>query len=182
MAVFSKAMTSVGSMQRAVARLALEDFFEVIVVPAGLPQTKPRALNYALQFCRGELLTIYDAEDIPEPDQLEKAARRFAEAGTPAQRADFTRFLGEHDSWIGDFALFMSLCEARDWRDWCEWEPALARREPAALASTTADTSADLLQGIFIVGTPLRYRFIVYRSEHSGCGSYCSYPPSKTNY
>jgi cellulose synthase/poly-beta-1,6-N-acetylglucosamine synthase-like glycosyltransferase len=67
-------------MQRAVARLALEDFFEVIVVPAGLPQTKPRALNYALQFCRGELLTIYDAEDIPEPDQLEKAARRFAAA------------------------------------------------------------------------------------------------------
>ena len=67
-------------MQRAVARLALEDFFEVIVVPAGLPQTKPRALNYALQFCRGELLTIYDAEDIPEPDQLEKSARRFAAA------------------------------------------------------------------------------------------------------
>jgi cellulose synthase/poly-beta-1,6-N-acetylglucosamine synthase-like glycosyltransferase len=72
-------------MQRAVARLALEDFFEVIVVPAGLPQTKPRALNYALQFCRGELLTIYDAEDIPEPDQLEKAARRFA--GAPRELA-----------------------------------------------------------------------------------------------
>jgi len=47
-------------------------------VPAGLPQTKPRALNYALQFCRGELLTIYDAEDIPQADQLQKAARRFA--------------------------------------------------------------------------------------------------------
>jgi glycosyltransferase XagB len=31
-----------------------------------------------LQFCRGELLTIYDAEDIPEPDQLWKAAERFA--------------------------------------------------------------------------------------------------------
>lgn len=65
-------------MQRAVARLALAPQFEVIVVPAGLPQTKPRALNYALQFCRGELLTIYDAEDIPQTDQLEKAARRFA--------------------------------------------------------------------------------------------------------
>lgn len=67
-------------MQRAVAALALEPQFEVIVVPAGLPQTKPRALNYALQFCRGTLLTIYDAEDIPEPDQLLKAARRFAAA------------------------------------------------------------------------------------------------------
>lgn len=65
-------------MQRAVANLVLAPQFEVIVVPAGLPQTKPRALNYALQFCRGSLLTIYDAEDIPEPDQLLKAARRFA--------------------------------------------------------------------------------------------------------
>lgn len=67
-------------MQRAVAELVLEPQFEVVVVPAGRPQTKPRALNYALQFCRGELLTIFDAEDIPEPDQLEKAARRFADA------------------------------------------------------------------------------------------------------
>lgn len=67
-------------MQRAVAALDLAHHFEVIVVPAGLPQTKPRALNYALQFCRGELLTIFDAEDVPEPDQLEKAAMRFAVA------------------------------------------------------------------------------------------------------
>ena len=65
-------------MQRAVAQLTLAPQFEVIVVPAGLPQTKPRALNYALPFCRGELLTIYDAEDVPEPDQLLKAAWRFA--------------------------------------------------------------------------------------------------------
>ncbi len=46
-------------------------------MPHGSPQTKPRALNYALQFCRGELLTIYDAEDVPEPDQLRDAARAF---------------------------------------------------------------------------------------------------------
>ncbi|WP_421694164.1 glycosyltransferase family 2 protein [Aestuariivirga sp.] len=67
-------------MRRAVAGLTLDDRFDVIIVPAGLPQTKPRALNYALQFCRGELVTIYDAEDIPEPDQLLKAAHRFAAA------------------------------------------------------------------------------------------------------
>ena len=67
-------------MQRAVAGLRLDPWVEVIVVPAGLPQTKPRALNFALQFCRGGLVTIYDAEDIPERDQLRKAARRFAAA------------------------------------------------------------------------------------------------------
>lgn len=67
------------AMQRAVAALDLPEHFDVIVVPAGKPQTKPRALNYALQFARGNLLTIYDAEDIPEPYQLRKAAEHFAE-------------------------------------------------------------------------------------------------------
>ena len=65
-------------MQRAIAGLRLPPRFEVIVVPSGLPQTKPRALNYALQYSRGELLTIFDAEDIPEPNQLRLAAATFA--------------------------------------------------------------------------------------------------------
>jgi glycosyltransferase XagB len=65
-------------MQRAVAGIRLPPQFEVIVVPCGRPQTKPRALNYALRFARGELLTIFDAEDIPEPQQLRLAAETFA--------------------------------------------------------------------------------------------------------
>ena len=62
------------AMQRAIAALHLPEHFDVIVVPAGSPQTKPRALNYALQFARGSLLTIFDAEDVPEPMQLRKEA------------------------------------------------------------------------------------------------------------
>ena len=88
-------------MQRAVAGLALAHHYEVIVVPAGLPQTKPRALNYALQFCRGELLTIYDAEDIPEPDQLEKAAMHFAAAppGLACLQAQLS-FYNPAENWL----------------------------------------------------------------------------------
>ncbi len=67
-------------MQRAVNGLRLPAQFDVIIVPSGRPQTKPRALNYALQFCRGSLLTIYDAEDVPDPDQLRKAAESFIAA------------------------------------------------------------------------------------------------------
>ncbi len=66
------------SMQRAVAELRLPPQFEVIVVPSGAPQTKPRALNYGLHFARGDLLTIFDAEDIPDPQQLRLAAGTFA--------------------------------------------------------------------------------------------------------
>lgn len=64
-------------MHRAVAGLALPPLFEVIIVPGGKPQTKPRALNYALQSARGQLVTIYDAEDIPDWQQLRQAAAAF---------------------------------------------------------------------------------------------------------
>jgi len=88
-------------MQAAVARLPLPQQFEVIVVPAGRPQTKPRALNYALPFCRGELLTIFDAEDIPEPDQLRKAAGRFARAAPELAclQAQLT-FFNPNENWL----------------------------------------------------------------------------------
>ena len=48
------------------------------MAPAGAPQTKPRALNIALSSARGDLIVVYDAEDIPAPDQLRLAAARFA--------------------------------------------------------------------------------------------------------
>src|SRR5918999_264023 len=44
---------------------------------AGGPRTKPRALNVGLSHVTGQLLTIYDAEDRPEPDQLQKAVLAF---------------------------------------------------------------------------------------------------------
>jgi cellulose synthase/poly-beta-1,6-N-acetylglucosamine synthase-like glycosyltransferase len=49
----------------------------VIAVPPGGPRTKPKAASYALQFARGDLLVVYDAEDRPEPDQLLKAVAAF---------------------------------------------------------------------------------------------------------
>ena len=51
--------------------------FEVVSVPPSLPRTKPKAVNFALPFARGEFVVIYDAEDRPEPDQLRKAVAMF---------------------------------------------------------------------------------------------------------
>ncbi|MFQ5627046.1 MAG: hypothetical protein ACE5FM_10380, partial [Methyloligellaceae bacterium] len=45
--------------------LGLPSNFEFIVVPDSKPRTKPKALNYALQFARGDFAVIYDAEDRP---------------------------------------------------------------------------------------------------------------------
>ncbi len=61
----------------AVRNLDFPATFEVIIVPFHMPQTKPKACNYGLLFARGEYLTIYDAEDIPDTDQLKKVVSLF---------------------------------------------------------------------------------------------------------
>lgn len=48
-----------------------------LILPSAQPKTKPKACNYGVFFSRGEFLTIYDAEDRPEPDQLKKAVVAF---------------------------------------------------------------------------------------------------------
>ncbi len=64
--------------REALLALDLPPRYQIVVAPDGKPRTKPRALNVALAQARGELVTVYDAEDEPEPDQLRKAAATFA--------------------------------------------------------------------------------------------------------
>jgi cellulose synthase/poly-beta-1,6-N-acetylglucosamine synthase-like glycosyltransferase len=52
-----------------------------MIIPPSMPKTKPKACNYGVFFARGKYLTIYDAEDIPEPDQLKKAVIAFEKGG-----------------------------------------------------------------------------------------------------
>ena len=66
---------------RALRAAGLPPYAEIVVAPHGAPRTKPRALNIALPLARGRLLTIFDAEDRPEPGQLREAAAAFAVAG-----------------------------------------------------------------------------------------------------
>jgi cellulose synthase/poly-beta-1,6-N-acetylglucosamine synthase-like glycosyltransferase len=54
--------------------------YEVVVVPSAAPQTKPKALAYALPFVRGEFVTVYDAEDRPHPRQLRQAFAVFSKS------------------------------------------------------------------------------------------------------
>ena len=60
--------------------LALSPATDVITVPHLGPRTKPKALAHALPFSTGDIVTIFDAEDRPEPDQLRRVAKTFAES------------------------------------------------------------------------------------------------------
>lgn len=57
----------------AVKEMSLPSYVRALVVPHSIPKTKPKACNYGLAHAKGEYLTIYDAEDIPDPLQLKKA-------------------------------------------------------------------------------------------------------------
>ncbi|WP_436397753.1 glycosyltransferase family 2 protein [Roseobacter sp. S98] len=64
-----------------IAKTELPEWMRVIEVPeAGTLTTKPRALNYALDFCRGSIIGVWDAEDWPEADQIEKVVTHFRNA------------------------------------------------------------------------------------------------------
>ncbi|MEZ5787432.1 MAG: glycosyltransferase family 2 protein [Xanthobacteraceae bacterium] len=58
-------------------RLSLRRPYDVLVAPDIGPRTKPKALNAALPFARGAFVTVFDAEDRPEPDQLRHAYESF---------------------------------------------------------------------------------------------------------
>ena len=64
----------------AISAHKVRHWVEVIEVPPGLPRTKPKALNYALQACSGEFVVLYDAEDRPDPLQLVEAWQHFSHA------------------------------------------------------------------------------------------------------
>ncbi len=85
----------------AVAAARLSSPFEVITAPASGPRTKPKALAAALPFVRGSFVVVYDAEDMPEPDQLRAALSAFMDG--PAELACVQARLAvdnARDSWL----------------------------------------------------------------------------------
>ena len=132
------------NLRRALEKFDLPPHIETIVVPHGAPQTKPRALNYALQFCHGSLLTIYDAEDVPEPNQLREVAREFltADERLACLQAQLTAY-NPNENWLtrqftAEYATLFGLIL-----------PALAaRRLPLTLGGTSNHFRTRILRKI----------------------------------
>lgn len=75
--------------------------WRVETVPQGGPLTKPNALNHGLKIARGQLVTVFDAEDLPDPQQLRLAAMQFMTApqNVMALQAHL-EFDNERDGWL----------------------------------------------------------------------------------
>ncbi len=57
--------------------MSLPDHWDKVIVPDFAPRTKAKACNYALQMVTGEYVVIFDADDIPDADQLYIALKQF---------------------------------------------------------------------------------------------------------
>lgn len=131
--------------QATIAQTRLPRWMRVVVVPTGSGiTTKPRALNYALPFCRGEIIGIWDAEDAPAPDQLEHVAYHFAHAGP-----DVACLQGVLD-YYNPYTNWLSRCFAIEYAAWFRLVlPTLTRLGfPVPLGGTTLFLRRDLIEEV----------------------------------
>ncbi|MFZ2970034.1 MAG: glycosyltransferase [Minisyncoccia bacterium] len=63
--------------RKAVAEAEFPRNFRILILPDVKPKTKPKALNVVFSHLDGDFFTIYDAEIIPDKDQLKKACLLF---------------------------------------------------------------------------------------------------------
>ncbi|MCR9086151.1 MAG: glycosyltransferase [Rhodobacteraceae bacterium] len=118
---------------RTLGNTHLPEGFRVVKVPAGELRTKPRALNYSLDFARGSIIGVYDAEDAPEPDQIDRVVAHFNRADPwVACLQGALDFYNRRQSWL-------TRCFTLDYAVWFRAVlPGLSRmRLPLPLGGTT---------------------------------------------
>jgi cellulose synthase/poly-beta-1,6-N-acetylglucosamine synthase-like glycosyltransferase len=105
-----------GQTRSAIEEVGRPAWMRVLPLPPGIPRTKPRAMGVGLRYARGTVLTVYDAEDKPDPAQLKKAVWAFQRADeslacvqaklgyyNPRQNLLTRWFTLEYDAWFNIF-------------------------------------------------------------------------------
>ncbi len=117
--------------------------YQIIRVPEGYPKTKPKACNYALQFCKGEFVTIYDAEDAPDPQQLRKVLTRFSEPGVSCVQARLNYYNREENALTQLFSI-----EYASWFDYMLYG-LQKMRLPIPLGGTSNHFRVKMLKNLY---------------------------------
>ncbi len=81
--------------------------------------------------------------------KLATAATGFFDKASTVDRASFDAYCAAQANWLDDYALFMALDESiraeSGFVPWPQWDPALARRDPRALAAANQRLAADVM-------------------------------------
>ncbi|MFL6229449.1 MAG: 4-alpha-glucanotransferase [Pyrinomonadaceae bacterium] len=96
---------------------------------------------------------------------LRRAFDNFERASSARLREDFAAFEKREAAWLEDYALFRALKNARGGKSWNEWETALARREPTALADARERLRAETTAQKF-------FQFLFFR-QWAALKEYC---------
>ena len=96
---------------------------------------------------------------------LAKAFERFQETDNLELRSDFQSFCHQEAPWLGDYALFRALKEARGGAMWNEWERPLVKREPDALERARRELRDPLAAQKF-------YQYLFFK-QWSALRAYC---------
>lgn len=131
---------TIAAARRVRSRLAAD----IVLVPPSLPRTKPKACNYGLTLARGELVTIYDAEDRAEPLQLRRVVAAFRQL--PASVACLQAKLSYHNVGQNIITRWFTI----EYTTWFSMLlPALAARGgPVPLGGTSMHVSRQVLEQV----------------------------------
>ena len=137
--------------------------------PTGDPWNSPYLSSYSsmagnhllisLEILRDKgLLAETDLADLPELPMavdfgkvrqikmplLQKAWQNFQTSASAVQQKEFEGFCKGTAYWLDDYALFMALKEAFQDTSWPTWEPAIAKRQPDAIAQWQDKLQAEI--------------------------------------
>lgn len=98
----------------------------------------------------------FDAVNKYKTSILRQAFANFKRDADSKLRTEFSDFCRHAIYWLDDYALFRALKDAHNGAVWNKWEPALVRREAAALETARKDLSEEIEAQKF-------YQFLFYR-------------------
>jgi 4-alpha-glucanotransferase len=99
-------------------------------------------------------------------DLLRRAYERYKRTTDTVLRSNFETFAQQYADWLEDYALFRALKDAHGGIAWNEWEPALVRRTPAALARAREELRDQVEAQMF-------YQFLFFR-QWFALKNYCN--------
>ncbi|QIA08617.1 4-alpha-glucanotransferase [Draconibacterium halophilum] len=90
---------------------------------------------------------------------LQKAFAQFHENKFDQFRAEYSHFLGEHDWWLNDYALFISVREYFGGLHWSEWDRGIKFREPTTMRAISERLEQQIAFEKFV-------QFLFFRQWH----------------
>ncbi|MEP6708202.1 MAG: 4-alpha-glucanotransferase [Pyrinomonadaceae bacterium] len=99
-------------------------------------------------------------------DLLRKAYQHYKRTTDTTLRSAFETFAQRYADWLDDYSLFQALKHAHGGVAWNEWEPALVRRTPAALARARDQLEEEVEAQMF-------YQFLFFR-QWFALKNYCN--------